>query len=102
MCPVWYQVCRENPMSANMSSSRYTQLVRMKMGPYDHTLGTRFRMEQMKRACNEARAELSIERAKVHIMASRIKRAFRRAISDPHYKMCRDRLMREFNTMESN
>lgn len=36
---------------------------------------------------------------KPHIMASRIKRAFRRAISNPEYKMCRDRLMREFEKM---
>ena len=30
------------------------------------------------------------------IMASRIKRHFKKAISDPSYKMCRDRLMREY------
>jgi len=36
---------------------------------------------------------------KPHIMASRIKRAFRRAISVPSYKMCRDRLKREFEKM---
>ena len=30
------------------------------------------------------------------IMASRIKRFFKKAISDPNHKMCRDRLKREF------
>ena len=30
------------------------------------------------------------------LMASRIKRYFKKAISDPSRKMCRDRLMREF------
>ncbi len=34
-----------------------------------------------------------------HIMASRIKRAFRRAMSDPKYKMCRDRLAKEFECL---
>jgi hypothetical protein len=31
------------------------------------------------------------------IMASRIKRHFKKAMSDPSYKMCRDRLTKEFN-----
>lgn len=37
--------------------------------------------------------------AKPIIMANRIKRAFRRSISDPSYKMCRDRLEQEYNSM---
>ncbi len=44
----------------------------------------------------------SVERRiRKHILASRIKRAFRRAISDPNYKMCRDRLLREFEESEN-
>lgn len=30
------------------------------------------------------------------LMVSRIKRCFKRSISDPSYKMCRDRLQREY------
>ena len=37
-----------------------------------------------------------VRRVRRTLMASRIKRAFRRAISDPNYQMCRDRLRREF------
>ena len=34
------------------------------------------------------------------LMASRIQRRYRRAMSDPWYKMCRDRLRREFGEMQ--
>ena len=37
-----------------------------------------------------------IESFKKIIMASRIKRHFKKAISDPSHQMCRTRLMREF------
>ena len=37
--------------------------------------------------------------AKKTLMASRIKRYFKRSISDPSYKLCRDRLMNEFEKM---
>lgn len=33
------------------------------------------------------------------IMASRIKRQFKRSMSDPNYKMCRDRLNKEFTSI---
>ncbi len=38
----------------------------------------------------------TVRRVRRTLMASRIKRAFRKAISDPNYQMCRDRLRREF------
>lgn len=68
-------------------------------------------MKNMRILCNERVLYEHLERVtntkledivytyKPHIMASRIKRAFRRAISNPEYKMCRDRLMREFEKM---
>ena len=34
------------------------------------------------------------------LMASRIKRFFKRSISDPSYKMCRDRLNKEFGSLK--
>lgn len=39
---------------------------------------------------------------KRNIMASRIKRQFKRSISDPSYKMCRDRLNKEFASFSSS
>lgn len=36
------------------------------------------------------------------IMASRIKRAFKRSMSDPNYKMCRDRLNKEFTSLSNS
>lgn len=39
------------------------------------------------------------EQAKKILMASRIKRLFKRSISDPNHKMCRDRLQREFEEL---
>lgn len=34
--------------------------------------------------------------------AAKIQRAFRRAITDPARRMCRDRLMREFDSLSEN
>ena len=36
------------------------------------------------------------------LMASRIKRHFKKSMSDPSYKMCRDRLRREIDTMNND
>jgi len=36
------------------------------------------------------------------VMASRIKRHFKKAISDPSYKMCKDRLIREYANINGN
>lgn len=35
------------------------------------------------------------------LMASRIQRAFKRAVSNPNYKMCRERLLREFDELKN-
>ncbi len=42
----------------------------------------------------------SVECYRKVLMASRIKRYFLRSMSNPQFKMCRDRLMREFNSMD--
>lgn len=42
------------------------------------------------------RVEKKLQRFDRYWAAYRIQRAFKRSISDPNYKMCRDRLMREF------
>jgi hypothetical protein len=36
------------------------------------------------------------------LMASRIKRRFKKVMSDPSYKICRDRLRREIDTMNND
>lgn len=41
------------------------------------------------------------EQAKKILMASRIKRQFKRSISDPNHKMCRNRLQKEFESLLS-
>lgn len=43
--------------------------------------------------------ELVDKIAQAHYAARKIQRAFRRAISDPEYAMCRARLMREFEAL---
>lgn len=36
------------------------------------------------------------------LMASRIKRQFKRSMTDPNYKMCRDRLNKEFTSLSNS
>lgn len=50
---------------------------------------------RFKKTCDENRKLRALGRK---IMGLRILYAFRRAISDPSYKMCRDRLMCEFHS----
>lgn len=47
---------------------------------------------------SNANTHLCTEIKKI-LMASRIKRQFKRSMSDPNYKMCRDRLNKEFTSI---
>ena len=77
----------------------YGDLVRSKMTELRIRFPTWKRVDVFKRAVHEVAEDLVVSRARNHIMASRIKRAFKRAMSDPGYKMCRDRLVREFECL---
>lgn len=47
------------------------------------------------------RIEKKLKRFDMYWAASRIQRYYKRAISDPSYKMCRERLLREFGDFET-
>ncbi len=49
---------------------------------------------------NQNKKREKIRNAASSIVARRIQAAWKRAISDPNYKMCRDRLMREFHSSD--
>lgn len=55
-----------------------------------------FLYEELKDSVDKRYRELEAEYKRV-LMASRIKRYFTRSIASPEYRLCRDRLTREFN-----
>ncbi len=79
--------------------TEYGDLVRAKMSELTKKFPTWTRRDIFIRAVHDVAEDTAVRYARGHIMASRIKRAFRRAMSDPGYKMCRTRLMREFECL---
>ena len=77
----------------------YGDLVRSKMSELTKRFPTWKRIDIFKRAVHDVAEDTAVRYARNHIMASRIKRAFRRSMSDPNYRMCRDRLAREFECL---
>lgn len=92
LIPIVHDILIEHPNPRLERQTRNAEEYFFNMG-YDYDVFVGLHEAAIEHVCKEYKKIL---------MASRIKRLYKRAKSDPNYKMCRDRLLQEYNEITTS